>query len=228
MSLHPRLRQLFFVLLVVGVMTGLGIIRFHLQHANRPELPDHLIALTESPGSTPLQVGLYIDNIYLLSQSTQTYDVDGWVWLRWPEKLEQERTRNHAGPEQLINFANRIDDYEFQLEPVHADVQRQQDGSYYQRFRFSGHFYVQHQDYRPYPFLTLTLPVVMELPEIPWRRGSFPLTLTPDLQHSGLGQFIDLDGFMTQGLQIDQVRGKPRPSVRRRIARIAQQSCFWV
>jgi hypothetical protein len=204
MNLNQGRPKFFYLLFALVVLTILTSIRYQFQHGEGASQPDHLIAMTDGPSGTPLQIGAYIDNIYLSAQSTQTYDVDGWVWLRWPEKLEQERIKHHANPEQFLNFANRIDDFEFLLEPVYASVQQQQDGKYYQRFRFSGHFYVQHQDYRRYPFLTLTLPVVMELPELPWRRGSFPLTLTPDSEHSGLGQFIDLEGFITQGLQIDR------------------------
>lgn len=204
MNSHPGRSQFLYILIALIVLAILTSIRYQYEHAKGGDQPDHLTAMTEAPTETPLRIGVYIDNIYLNSQSTQTYDVDGWVWLRWPEKLEEARIKHHATPEQFLNFANRIDDFEFLLEPVYANVQHQQDGNYYQRFRFSGHFYVQHQDYRRYPFLTLTLPLMMELPELPWLRGSFPLTLTPDIEHSGLGEFIDLEGFITQGLQINR------------------------
>ena len=203
MKLLQNHRDKVYMVLVFLLVATITFVRQHVQHPKHKQHADHIVAVeTPTDTSRAINLGVYIENIYLNALSTQTYDADGWIWLRWSDAVEMERRRLNLNAEKMFEFQNRIDDFEFLLEPVHTEIKRKADGSYYQRFRFSGHFYIQEIDFRHYPFLSMTLPIEVELSEALGTRSSKPITLVADEKASGIGQFIDLEGFITESLDI--------------------------
>ena len=192
-----------YAVLILVLLVTITLVRQHVQHPKPQQHADHIVAVeTPTDTSHAINVGVYIENIYLNALSTQTYDADGWIWLKWSDAVEMERRRLNLSPEKMFEFQNRIDDFEFLLEPVHDEIRKRPDGSYYQRFRFSGHFYIQDIDYRHYPFLSMTLPIEIELSEPLGTKSTKPIHLLADAKSSGIGQFIDLEGFVTESLEV--------------------------
>jgi len=106
-------------------------------------------------------------------------------------------------PASLIHFVNQVDDYDFALDPSSEQPILMPDGRYYQRFRFSGHFYVDELDFRKFPFQTISLPVIVEIRAQRLHRDAAPVQLAIDQESSGIGAYIDVSGYETIGFTVE-------------------------
>lgn len=152
----------------------------------------------QSP-ETAIEVGLLIDNVYAFEADKKTFDADGWIWLKWSQALHRKMLQVGASPDELFQFFNQVDDWDATLTPGSAAPIPMADGRLYQKFRFSGHFYVNELDFRLYPFQTLKLPLVVELTNEKLKGEGPALGVTLDKVHSGLGDYVDLGGYQTRG-----------------------------
>lgn len=149
--------------------------------------------------TTAIELGVFIDNVYLFDPGNKTFDSNGWIWLKWSETIQQRLKEKELGPEKLIVFANQIDNWDFALEPTDEGLVRLPDGHYYQRFHYSGHFYADRLDFHRFPFQTIRLPLIFELADTLPKFIDVPLTLTMDREGSGIGAYIDITGYQTDG-----------------------------
>jgi len=81
---------------------------------------------------------------------------------------------------------------------------RRDDGRYYQRFHFSGHFYVDRIDFHRYPFHMVRIPVTVELADSFASLPDLRLTLTIDREFSGIGAYIDITGYETESFKLKE------------------------
>ncbi len=152
----------------------------------------------QSPETT-IEVGLLVDNVYAFEADKKTFDADGWIWLKWSQALQRKMVQVGASPDELFQFFNQVDDWDTTLTPGSDAPIPMADGRLYQKFRFSGHFYVNELDFRLYPFQTLKLPLVVELTNEKVKGEGAALGVSLDEVHSGLGAYVDLGGYLTRG-----------------------------
>jgi len=150
----------------------------------------------------PVRLGAYIENIYNFSPDDKSFGATGVVWLQWTD-LAEALFKNQGIPlDKWIDFVNRIEGWDFKLEPIHEQPPRGAAGSSLQSFRFDGHFYANDLDFHKFPFQQITLPLVFE-PSNDNPQGSPPtLFLTPDLRNSGVGAYIGILGYKTMEFDI--------------------------
>jgi hypothetical protein len=80
------------------------------------------------------------------------------------------------------------------------------DGRYYQLFTYQGSFYVDHVDYRRFPFMRISLPLALEVNDVEGTLDYDNLRLVPELKDSGLGIYADITGLLIQGWSIAEYR----------------------
>jgi hypothetical protein len=68
--------------------------------------------------------------------------------------------------------------------------------------RFDKKFYVQHLGLEPFPFHDLHIPLMIQLNDASGDFSFDKLRLLPDRADSGVGRFIDLNGFVLRGWTI--------------------------
>ena len=189
-----------FILLwiVVGLLFRISSLQSGEAGHNDRLLP---VESASDPAST-LEMGVFVDNVYLFQAENKTFDANGWIWLKWSETVQKQLDKKQLAPEKLIVFANQIDDWDFALKPTDEGILRLADGRYYQRFRFSGHFYVDHIDFHLYPFQTIRIPMIFEVGDLHSALSDAPLSLSIDREHSGVGAYIDIMGYETKGYQL--------------------------
>ncbi|MEY4685579.1 MAG: hypothetical protein RLZ25_2038 [Pseudomonadota bacterium] len=190
---------------IIGIlMTTMMVMRFHIATHPPGEFTEYLSPLPAptDPAQT-VEAGLFIHNIYAFETDKKIFDANGWVWLKYSKTLNDYIDSHHFLPANLIHFVNQVDDYDFALDPSSDQPILLPDGRYYQKFRFSGHFYVDEMDFRKFPFQTISLPVILEIRAQRLHRDASPVQLVVDKESSGIGAYIDVSGYETKGFSID-------------------------
>lgn len=156
---------------------------------------------------TPVvRIGIYNDNNYGESLVTPSFASTGFVWMRWKEDFQRILDDNRLAPDKgLLNFPNQVESWFSLLDPVGAPRQLD-NGDYYQQFMYDQNFYIDNLDLRKYPFSNLGLPIEVELndPSDIFRFEN--VRLVPDLNDSGVGSHIGLDGYVMEGWRMAEFR----------------------
>jgi hypothetical protein len=149
-----------------------------------------------------IQVGVHIVNIHQFSMRDKVYSVEGWYWLRWPETIR-------IGPHetdlmQIVEFKNSIEELDVELDSEQPE--KLAGNRTFQRFMFSGRFYVDDLNLRKSPFQTIDLPVIVELRQLACNRQG-PTSCTylkpdPELEQAIVGEFAEINGFKLIGSSI--------------------------
>lgn len=179
--------------------TGWRIYNFHHHPKSIHEILKPIPEGEAIISANTIEVGLVADNVYNFEGDKKTFDADGWVWLKWSPEVEKKMEERAMTAQDLFFFFNGVDDYDFALIADTSAPLRRADGRFYQQYRFSGHFYANDLNFRLYPFQTIKLPLAFELKSIPLLGENSPLRLTLDQEHSGVGSYIDLGGYITKG-----------------------------
>ncbi|HAZ41359.1 MAG TPA: hypothetical protein DCY52_03730 [Methylococcaceae bacterium] len=190
---------------IIGLlMTTMMVMRYHIANHPPSEFNEHLSPLPapNDPDQT-VETGLYVHNIYAFEADKKIFDADGWIWLKYSKALNDYMLSQGILPANLIHFVNQVDDYDFSLDPSIDQPILMPDGRYYQKFRFSGHFYVDELDFRKFPFQTISLPVIVEIRGQRLHRDASPVQLVVDKNDSGIGAYIDVSGYETKGFSIE-------------------------
>ena len=77
-------------------------------------------------------VGLYITNIYNLDISSNTYSLNGYLWMRW---------NGDFNPVETLEFTNLVEASSATKEPLYEQPKELPDGSKYQVLHIEGIFY---------------------------------------------------------------------------------------
>ena len=151
-----------------------------------------------------IRLGVHLENAYNLSIPDQTYMADGWYWLEWPEAVQQRIEAEKIDPDQLVEVVNNIVGYDFSVKADNSEPQLRPDGSRYQLFRFSGHFYIDDLNMRRSPFNQLSLPLLFETrPQSFAVDGEDPVLLVPAANREGLvGAYASIRGYQEVGVNI--------------------------
>lgn len=190
---------------IIGLLISIMVVmRFHIAIHPPSEFTEHLspLPLPKDPHQT-VETGLFVHNIYAFEADKKIFDADGWIWLKYSKTLNDYMQSHGFLPANLIHFVNQVDDYDFALDPASDQPILMPDGRYYQKFRFSGHFYVDELDFRQFPFQMISLPIIVEIRAQRLHRDASPVQLAIDNESSGIGAYIDVSGYETKGFSIE-------------------------
>ena len=149
-----------------------------------------------------VELGIFVQNIYRFEAENNTFDSDGWVWVKYSPWLRAQMAKRKISAVDLINFINLVNRYDFTLSQTTNGPLLMPDGRYYERFRYSGHFYVDDLDFRKFPFQTISLPLIVQLQSQQLRDDVAPIELTIDRRDSAIGPFIDISSYETIGYEL--------------------------
>ncbi len=183
------------------------LVRMEIFDSEKLKSSDQLLStpvIETDLSNTSIEIGAYIDNIYMLSISNKTFDANGSIWLTWPQKAEDFFQARNLTPDKWLYFVNQIDNWDFKLEQIYEKPIKLKNGHYYQSFRFSGHFYINDIPFYKFPFETLKIPLIFELADfsnINNANNIHDMRLVPD-RSSGIGSYIGLTGYNTIAFNI--------------------------
>ena len=154
-----------------------------------------------------VRVGVYATTTSELDLSVPSYSSSGYVWLNWKEPLQRYLEANEATIDERFTLLNTlITGPPPELEPVGQEPERLDDGSYYQLFTYRGRYYLDQASFRHYPFMNVSLPLVIEADDVDGSLGYNNLRLEPDIRNSGMGLFARIIGWLNQGWSIAEYR----------------------
>ena len=162
-------------------------------------------ALEEAPFH--IQAGVYATSTYDLDLSIPSYSANGYVWLRWDEAVQDYLEEQGQSISERITLVNALlSDADPVLTPLAKQPVRQADGSYYQLFTYIGRFYIDKASFRHFPFVTVSLPLVMEMEDVEGGFDYANLRFEADVQNSGMGLFAGIIGWLNRGWSIAEYR----------------------
>lgn len=153
-----------------------------------------------------VKVGIYANNTYDLDLRVPSFDANGYVWMNWEEPLQRYLEDNKLSLDDRVILLNELlSDAEPGLKAV-GEAERLADGSYYQLFTFIGRFYIDHASFRHFPFITVSLPVVLETDDVDGVFEYANLRFIPDVENSGMGLFSGIIGWLKRSWSIAEYR----------------------
>lgn len=173
---------------------------------NRGSLPNrHALELDRQQLSrTPMKVsvGIYAMNNYGIDPQVPSFDSTGYMWFKWGDELQQYLLKSGLDVWKVMSPVNLLDipqSADTVMVPTGSDKPiKMKDGTWYQTVAYKGKFYIDRKDFRRHPFTRLSLPIMLEADDILLSYGNF--RIVPDLQGSGIGQFIDANtGWVNLG-----------------------------
>lgn len=162
------------------------------QHSVAPAL--ELLSTSSEVGPDEVLAGVYVSNIQSVSQATNSFDADFYVWLRW---------RNpDLDPTAGVEVMNPYMAWGLVVTPLHEEPQRQSDGSLLWLARYQGSFNAP-LSLSDYPFERQTLRIIIEdgvdtTARVVYRPDTDPIKLDPEVTLPGydIGQpAIDFGEF---------------------------------
>ncbi len=153
-----------------------------------------------------VQVGIYSTNTYDLDLSVPSFAANGYLWMSWGDALQQYLEKNNLGLEDRIILVNELlSDADPGLRAIGA-AERMPDGSYYQLFSYIGRFYIDRASFRHFPFITVSLPIVLEADDVDGIFEYGNLRFVPDVENSGVGLFSGIIGWLKRSWSIAEYR----------------------
>ena len=147
----------FFFFIALSLMTGL-VIRLGLLEPDEVIHNDSIYPIADvNPSVSGVEFGTYIVNLYNLDANQKIFSADGWIWIRWPSDLQQFLEQKQVAPLSMIRLVNQVNSWDFEIHPENETPDKEADGRYYQRFKFSGSFYASGLDFSAFPFHTISL-----------------------------------------------------------------------
>jgi hypothetical protein len=154
-----------------------------------------------------VQVGVYSTSTYELDLTVPSYSSNGYVWLRWEEPMQRYvESRGGDISTFFIVLNTLLSDKGSSLVPVGQAPIKLADGSYYQLFTYVGRYYVDRASFRHYPFMTISLPLVIEVNDVDGQLGYRNLRLIPEIRNSGMGLYARIIGWLNTGWSIAEYR----------------------
>ena len=154
-----------------------------------------------------VQVGIYATSTYDLDLSIPSYSSNGYVWMRWGEELQDYLDERNQTIETGITLVNGLlSDADPVLTPMSSAPVHNDDGTYYQLFSYIGRFYIDKANFRHFPFVTVSLPLVLEMEDVNGALDYPHFRFEPDIQNSGMGLFAEIIGWLNRGWSIAEYR----------------------
>ena len=153
-----------------------------------------------------VKVGIYTTNTYDLDLSVPSFAANGYIWMQWREPLQRYLQDNGISLDERVILLNELlSDADPGLEPI-GKAEHLEDGSYYQLFSFIGRFYIDHANFRQFPFITVSLPIVLEADDVDGVFEYANLRFIPDVENSGMGLFSGIIGWLKRSWSIAEYR----------------------
>ena len=154
-----------------------------------------------------VQVGIYATSTYDLDLSIPSYSSNGYVWMRWGEELQDYLDERNQTIETGITLVNGLlSDADPVLTPMSSAPVHNDDGTFYQLFSYIGRFYIDKANFRHFPFVTVSLPLVLEMEDVNGSLDYPHFRFEPDIQNSGMGLFAEIIGWLNRGWSIAEYR----------------------
>jgi hypothetical protein len=154
-----------------------------------------------------VQVGVYANTASELDLSVPSYAASGYVWMIWSEPLQRYLEAAGITIDQRFTLLNTlITDAPPELQPVGDGAEKLADGGYYQLFSFRGRYLLDQASFRHYPFMSVSLPLILEANDVDGSFGYRQLRLLPDTRNSGMGFNARILGWLNQGWSIAEYR----------------------
>jgi hypothetical protein len=168
---------------------------------------DQYLTLGEAPAlarAPRIRLGVHLENAYNLSIPDQSFMADGWYWLRWPAALQARFEAEAIATDHLVEIVNNVEGYDMHVTVDPEKPLRVEGDTFYQLFRFSGHFYIDDLNLRHSPFNQLSLPLFFEIrPQVFALDGVEPVLLVPEEKKEGLlGAYASIKGYQEEGANI--------------------------
>ncbi len=152
-------------------------------------------------------VGVYNTNNHSLDLRVPSFAGSGYVWMNWDGEMQRYLEAQDTTINRIVVPANLLHaDAGSALQPVAEKPLRLPDGRYYQLFTYQGSFYVDHVDYRRFPFMRISLPLALEVNDVEGALDYGNLRLVPELKDSGMGIYANITGLLIQGWSIAEYR----------------------
>jgi len=165
---------------------------------------DHRKLMVHGDVQRTIETGMHIENIYQLNLKDKSFWAEGWYWIKWRPEIQKLIAAEKISLNQILDFTNEIEAVNMVVDPSITEPRKLDDGLLYQKFGFSGHFYVNDLDLEGFPFYYLNLPITLEAKpdslscdEV----GPTCVSLLPDKDVSNtlIGQFADVNGYDMYG-----------------------------
>jgi len=158
---------------------------------------------TDWPEKTiPVTVGAWVEDISDFDVSAQTFKSSGSVWFIWPADFQALLDLKKIPVDAFFTVANALDGYS--VTPIYETPQRLSDGRFYQAFQYTGTFLAFGLDFRRFPFQAVQLPLAFSINAEKFSSASPFIRLIPDEQQSGIGEYVHIPGYVTNGKKMTE------------------------
>ena len=120
------------------------------------------VNIKQPTSENTIEVGVLVVNAYEADLSDPSYFAKGYIWLKWPEQLQEHFDK--IGSDISTEFAlvnGLVSDAEAVLEPIGEDRRQNDDGTFEELFTFEGRFFISLMDLRRFPFMHMNLEIVL-------------------------------------------------------------------
>lgn len=156
-----------------------------------------------------VRLGVYANSTYDLDLSVPSFSSNGYVWMRWDQSLQDYLDSEGVQLHEQVQLINALlSDADPVLTPVREDPVKMADSSYYQLYTYIGRFYIDRASFRHFPFLTISLPIAIEVDDVDGLFGYKNFRLEPDIQNSGMGLYAGtgIIGWLSRGWSVAEYR----------------------
>jgi hypothetical protein len=149
-------------------------------------------------------LGVYVQKIYNFTVQSQTFSAEGWVWLVWPQEFQDLLDAGKIPVGEILDVMNLERTTNFSVTPASDSPVKLPDGRYCQIFDYYGSFSANGLDFRHFPFETIRFPLTFGLNPENASLNAGNIRLVPDKARFGLGEYIDLPGYVLTGRQLTE------------------------
>ena len=156
-----------------------------------------------------VKLGIYANSTYDLDLSVPSFSSNGYVWMRWDQSLQDYLDAEDVQLHEQVQLINALlSDADPVLTPVRQDPVQLDNGDYYQLYTYIGRFYIDRTSFRHFPFLTISLPIAIEVDDVDGLFGYKNFRIEPDIQNSGMGLYAGtgIIGWLSRGWSIAEYR----------------------
>lgn len=155
------------------------------------------VTIKNPASENTIEVGVLVVNAYEADLSDPSYFAKGYIWLKWPEKLQEHFDKIGSDISTELALVNGlVSDAEAVLENIGDDRRQNDDGTFEQLFTFEGRFFISLMDLRRFPFMHMNLEIVLAPRDLGDDMYDFEhLRFRPNFSKSGVGNYTDLQGW---------------------------------
>ncbi|MFZ4639897.1 MAG: hypothetical protein ACOYMP_05790 [Nodosilinea sp.] len=190
----PRsfLKRLLLIVLLVALVVM--VLRFALGALTSPPTvqADAFRPLSQpTPGAEVVETGVYVNNLYDLNVSSNTYYLDTYIWFKWNGKIN---------PLENLELTNAVEEWGLTQTVLQEESGQLPDGRQYQIMHVEGRFV--------HPFQLSRFPLDRQRLAITIENSLYPadkLVYVPDQQQSGYSETLAVPGWQLRGFNLQSL-----------------------